>query len=151
MIWGLSKIPTFSFAAHDHENLVHIYLQQSPSLSSAFTNCFMIPSLIWRSFSYFQERVSLNAFYTRCAFFLDKPILLYPECWDLTQLSHRNWKRRNFVQWKPLNRASVCRANRLFEEFRLKKNDPIFFLLQILRLLEQEHRLLEQLDVVTAV
>jgi len=26
------------------------------------------------------------------------------------------------------NRASVYRANRLFEQFRLKKNDPIFFL-----------------------
>ena len=33
------------------------------------------------------------------------------------------------IQWKPLNRASVYRANRLFEQFRLKKNDPIFFLL----------------------
>jgi len=33
------------------------------------------------------------------------------------------------VQWKPLNKTSVYRENRLFEQFRLKKNDPIFFLL----------------------
>jgi len=25
------------------------------------------------------------------------------------------------IQWKPLNKASVYRANRLFEQFRLKK------------------------------
>jgi len=34
-----------------------------------------------------------------------------------------------YIQWKPLNRASVYRAKRLFEQFWLKKNDPIFFLL----------------------
>jgi len=33
------------------------------------------------------------------------------------------------LQCEPLNRASVYRANRLFEQFRLKKNDPIFFLI----------------------
>jgi len=34
------------------------------------------------------------------------------------------------VQWKPLNRASVYRKKRLFEQFRpKKKNNPIFFLI----------------------
>jgi len=51
------------------------------------------------------------------------------------------------IQWKQLNTASVYRANRLFEQFQLKKNNPIFFLLYIIRLLEQAHRLWEQLDV----
>jgi len=33
------------------------------------------------------------------------------------------------VQWKSLNRASVYRANRLLKQFRLKKSNPISFLL----------------------
>jgi len=32
------------------------------------------------------------------------------------------------IQWKPLNRASVYRGNRLFEEFRLKKKRSYVFL-----------------------
>jgi len=31
------------------------------------------------------------------------------------------------MQWKPLNRASVYRANRLFEQFRLKKKTILSF------------------------
>jgi len=33
----------------------------------------------------------------------------------------------NNIQWKPLNRASVYRANRLFEQFRLKKKRSYLF------------------------
>jgi len=31
------------------------------------------------------------------------------------------------MQWKPLNRASVYRANRLLEQFRLKKKRSYLF------------------------
>jgi len=31
------------------------------------------------------------------------------------------------IQWKPLNRASVYRANLLFEQFRLNKKTILYF------------------------
>jgi len=37
------------------------------------------------------------------------------------------YQGKNLVQWKPLNRASVYRANRLFEHFPLKKKRSYIF------------------------
>jgi len=47
----------------------------------------------------------------------------------MTSVEITNSFKNMKIQWKALNRASVYRANHLFEQFRLnKKNDPIFFL-----------------------
>jgi len=57
------------------------------------------------------------------------------------ELQTRNWKEgsvtlsetvanqayRSLLQWKPLNRTSFYRANRLFEQFRLKKKRSHLF------------------------
>lgn len=49
LICGFTKIHSFIFASERVGNLLARYLQQSLSLSSAFTNCFITPTFICRS------------------------------------------------------------------------------------------------------
>ena len=47
--WGPSNIPFFNLASENWKNWDIIYWKQYSSLSSACTNCFMRPNLMWRS------------------------------------------------------------------------------------------------------
>ena len=46
-VWGPSNTPALSFPSVMAGNFTHRYLKQSPSLPSAFTNCFMKPNLMY--------------------------------------------------------------------------------------------------------
>jgi len=61
-------------------------------------------------------------------------------------IKHFQAKGQNLAQWKPPNRTSVYKANRLLSSFGWKKT-ILSFSSQILRWLEQVHRLLETFDV----
>ena len=45
-ICGPSKIPPFNFSSLSEGNVEQMYLNHSPSLSNAFTNCFIKPSFM---------------------------------------------------------------------------------------------------------
>ena len=94
------KMSDINFSIADPENLMQVCLIQPPSISSAFTNCLMIPSLIRR-----RDKTSMNCstrgvwmfFNTRYHFFSFRPSF-FVQCWYLSLLFHRRRKHGNSLQ-----------------------------------------------------
>jgi len=99
-ICGSSNIPSLILACDNEENFMHKYWKHGLFLSNAFTNCFIIPSLMCKGGSRIFSRSTRLTFET----FLDPGCscsllgqCTVSQCLSLALLSHSHRKQGYFV------------------------------------------------------